>query len=51
MTNGENVLREYDVTEQELDRFVKRADREIGRQRKAGEIRKYSGNLEADLAD
>ena len=45
------VLREYGVTEKELDRFVKRADQEISRERKAGKIKKYSGNLEADLGD
>lgn len=45
------AIREYGVTEQELDRFVKRTDRQIARERKAGTIRKYSGNLEADLAD
>jgi antitoxin (DNA-binding transcriptional repressor) of toxin-antitoxin stability system len=45
------AIREYGVTEKELDRFVKRADRQIIRERKAGKIKKYSGNLEADLAD
>ena len=45
------ALREYGVCEQELERFVKDADRQIKRQRKAGKIKKYSGNLVADLAD
>ena len=45
------VLREYGVTEQELERFVERADRQVNRERKTGKIRRYSGNLEADLAD
>ena len=45
------VLREYGVTEQELNRFVKNAERQIHRERKAGKIKKYSGDLEADLAD
>ncbi len=45
------ALREYGVTEKELDRFVKRADRQITRERRTGKIKKYSGNLEADLAD
>jgi antitoxin (DNA-binding transcriptional repressor) of toxin-antitoxin stability system len=44
------ALREYGVTEQELNRFVKRTDRQIIHERKAGKIKKYSGNLEADLA-
>jgi antitoxin (DNA-binding transcriptional repressor) of toxin-antitoxin stability system len=45
------ALREYRVTEQELARFVKGADRRIKGERKIGKIRKYSGNLEADLGD
>jgi antitoxin (DNA-binding transcriptional repressor) of toxin-antitoxin stability system len=45
------ALREYGVTERELNRFAKGADRRINRERKAGKIKKYSGNLEADLAD
>jgi len=45
------ALREYGVTEKELDRFVKRADRQIGRERKRGKIKRYSGNIEADLAN
>jgi antitoxin (DNA-binding transcriptional repressor) of toxin-antitoxin stability system len=45
------ALREYGVTEEQLDRFVKRADRQISRERKTGKIKKYSGDLEADLAD
>ena len=45
------ALREYGVTQQELDRFVKRADRHVNRERRTGKIRRYSGNLEADLAD
>lgn len=45
------AIREYGVSEQELDRFVRRANREIARDRKAGKMKIYSGNLEADLAD
>jgi antitoxin (DNA-binding transcriptional repressor) of toxin-antitoxin stability system len=45
------ALREYGVTEKELDRFVKRMNRKIAQERKKGTIKKYSGNLEADLAD
>ena len=45
------ALREYGVTEKELNRFVKRADRQITRERRTGKIKKYTGNLEADLAD
>jgi antitoxin (DNA-binding transcriptional repressor) of toxin-antitoxin stability system len=45
------ALREYGVTERELDRFVKRMDKKITLERKAGTIKRYSGNLEADIAD
>jgi antitoxin (DNA-binding transcriptional repressor) of toxin-antitoxin stability system len=45
------AIREYGVTEKELDRFVKRTDRLIARERKAGTIKRYSGDLEADIAD
>jgi len=45
------ALREYAMTEQELDRFTKRIDKEIAREYKAGTVKRYSGNLEADLAD
>lgn len=42
---------DYGVTAQELDRFVKRADQQIPRGRRAKEIKRYSGNFEADLTD
>ena len=45
------ALREYGVTEQELDRFVKHANRQIARERKAGTVKRYTGDLEADIAD
>ena len=45
------ALREYDVTEKELDRFVKRTDKLIAKERKAGTMVRYSGDLEADIAD
>jgi len=45
------ALREYGVTEKELDHFVKRMNRRIADERKKGTIKKYSGDLEADLAD
>lgn len=44
------ALREYGVTEKQLDRFVKRSDRQIARERKAGTIKRYTGDLEADIA-
>ncbi len=45
------AMREYGLTEKELDRFVSRMDKRIKRERKAGRMIRYSGNLEADLAD
>lgn len=45
------AIREYGVTEQELDRFVKRTRKRIARARKAGTIKPYTGDLEADIAD
>jgi antitoxin (DNA-binding transcriptional repressor) of toxin-antitoxin stability system len=45
------ALQEYGVTENELDRFVKRMNLRIAQAQKKGTIKKYSGNLEADVAD
>ena len=45
------AVREYGVTEKELDQFVKRTDRKIAEERKKGTIKRYSGNLEVDLAN
>lgn len=45
------ALQEYGVTEKELDRFVTRTNRQIARARKAGTVKRYSGDLEADIAD
>jgi len=39
------ALREYGVTEKELDRFVRRMDKQIARERKAGTVKRYSGDL------
>jgi antitoxin (DNA-binding transcriptional repressor) of toxin-antitoxin stability system len=43
--------REYGVTPAELERFGKRMERKISGERKSGKIKRYSGNLEKDLAD
>ena len=45
------ALREYGVTEQELDRFAKRTRQQIARDRKAGRMKAFSGDIEADIAD
>jgi acetyl-CoA acetyltransferase len=45
------AIREYGVTEQQLDRFVRRTKKQIARARKAGTMKRYTGDLEADIAD
>jgi hypothetical protein len=45
------ALREYGVTARELDRFVQRMERQIARDRRAGAVKPYTGDLEADIAD
>lgn len=52
MTESDNyALREYGVTEQQLDRFVSRMRKQIARERKAGTVKCYTGDLEADIVD
>ena len=45
------ALREYGVTEAELDTFVRRTKQRIARHRKSGKMIPFSGDIEADLAD
>ncbi len=42
---------EYGVTTEELDAFVRRTNERIARERKAGTMKRYTGYLEADIAD
>lgn len=44
------ALQEYGVTEAELDRFVRRTKQRLARDRKAGRITAYTGDIEADIA-
>lgn len=44
------ALREYGVTENELDAFVRRTKKRIVRHRKAGKMTEFSGDIEADIA-
>ena len=44
------ALREYGVTEKELDRFVRRTKRRIKKNRKAGKMTVFTGDIEADIA-
>jgi len=39
------------MTEKELAHFAKRMDKESAREYKAGTVKRYTGNLEADIAD
>jgi antitoxin (DNA-binding transcriptional repressor) of toxin-antitoxin stability system len=41
--------REYGVTDTELDTFVKRADAELKRDRKAGRMTRYKGDFNAAI--
>lgn len=43
------ALREYGVTEAELDSFVRRTKQRLARHRKAGKMTIFSGDIEADL--
>lgn len=45
------ALRDTALPNRSWTAFVKNADRQINRERKTGKIKRYSGNLEADLAD
>jgi antitoxin (DNA-binding transcriptional repressor) of toxin-antitoxin stability system len=49
--DSDYAKREYGVTDAELDAFVKRMDAELERDRKAGRLRRYKGNLHATLRD
>ncbi|MFN2476313.1 MAG: DUF433 domain-containing protein [Chthoniobacterales bacterium] len=50
-TPDDYAFLEYGVTSEELDAFVKRTNERIARERKAGTMKRYSGDLEADIAD
>lgn len=41
----------YGATSKQLDRFVRRTDRQVAVARKARTVKRYSGDLEADIAD
>jgi antitoxin (DNA-binding transcriptional repressor) of toxin-antitoxin stability system len=43
--DSDYAKREYGVTDAELDAFVKRMDDETRRDRKAGKITRYTGNI------
>jgi hypothetical protein len=47
--DSDYAKREYGVTDAELDAFVKRADVELKRDRKAGKITRYTGDFDAAI--
>ncbi len=50
VSSDDYAWREYGATEAELARFEKRAERTLSSERKRGKIRRFSGDLEKDLA-
>ena len=51
VSSDDYALREYGVTRAEMKHFEARAEREIASERKRGKLKRFSGNLEKDLAD
>jgi hypothetical protein len=52
-SNEENVdyaQREYGITEEELDEFVRRMDKRIARELRAGRMKVFTGDIEHDIA-
>ena len=50
-TDSDYAKREYGVTDAELKAFVKRADAELKRDRRAGRVTKYKGDFRAAIRD
>jgi antitoxin (DNA-binding transcriptional repressor) of toxin-antitoxin stability system len=51
VSSDDYAWREYGVTPAEMKRFEERAERALAAERKRGKVRRFSGNLERDLAD
>ena len=51
VSSDDYAWREYGVTPAEMGKFEKRMEREIAGERKRGKLKRFSGNLEKDLAD
>lgn len=51
VSSDDYAWREYGVTPAEMQRFEKRMERTIKQERKGGRVKRFSGNLEKDLAD
>jgi antitoxin (DNA-binding transcriptional repressor) of toxin-antitoxin stability system len=50
VSSDDYAWREYGVTPAELKRFEERMNAEIAVERKRGKVKRFSGNLEKDLA-
>jgi acetyl-CoA acetyltransferase len=49
--DGSYAMREYGVTRDELDRFVLRMNQRIARERQAGRMKVFTGDIEKDIKD
>ena len=51
VSSDDYAWREYDATRAELKRFEKRMELKLAAERQRRKIKRFSGNLEKDLAD
>ena len=51
VSSDDYAWREYGVTPAEMKRFEERVERELAAGRKRGKVKRFSGNLEKDVAD
>jgi antitoxin (DNA-binding transcriptional repressor) of toxin-antitoxin stability system len=51
VSSDDYAWREYGATPEELDRFEKRVEKSVSAERKRGTIKRFTGDLEKDLAD
>ena len=51
VSSDDYAWREYGVTPEQMERFEKRMENEIKVERKRGKLKRFSGDLEKDLAD
>jgi len=51
VSSDDYAWREYGATPAEMKRFEERVERELATERKGGKVKRFSGNLEKDLAD
>lgn len=51
VSSDDYAWREYGMSSEQMKRFEKRMEREIKGERKRGTMKRFSGNLEKDLAD